>query len=792
MLEQGTGDAAERLNAFPLQVQDGATLTYRIWSVDPIPRSPEMRERIRKDLRWKHLNRPIFPQYSNGTFAFAVADWGRQDPVEFAGMGELRYVVAPTEDRRLIALDRLGDADADPVETGLAAEMLQQELLLHLRKHPELARGDRDDRYLINTPDVPFLGSGGASGRGDRNRGRRAAVDIYRGFTFRVVPIAGIGLCVVLDVFTSYIGSDTLARYQERGRGLPRGLQGADGVGRWVYDYGRRKPTVYLLRTLDRSIGEVSLGGGGTTYEYLLSTYPHLRGQIRPEDRAATIAYRLADVGDESKHYTAAATLLRPKFTTESSDVRALGDKAAFPPYERMRRIEIAIWYLEGARFAGRSVRLGPALSQPSRVLALPDLVFGPDERPERLSWTATGIGEVEARRGWGRRKVRALRQHGPYARQEFTNPFLVYPACLDDDSLLEDFVARTKGYCAEYGKVEFDPRLSSYRDGASAHDIIEKLKGIAEHQRAGFILLALPPDAERADRVYTAVKAQVDVASKCFSTANLRDQARRGGNRLMSYIENNALAMLVENGTRPWGLAEPLHHELQMGFDVARFRHGGLMGASVISNLAASDILFAYKEFGGRERMPANIIGPFVLQQLEHFYEVNGRAPRSILFQRDGKLLESELQGIQTALRRFGERHVGGAVPIWAAATIEKNTAVPLRVFRLEGECVERAYSGTYALQDPQTGWLVLAGGPGLRQGTPRAVQIEIRASSGETGLLPVLTDIFRLSHLNWNSPGIEISLPITLRFADQKLERYALESEVGEDLDEWGDQDE
>ncbi len=783
----------ERLNAFPLRLQPGTTLAYRIWTVDPVPDSPELRERIRKDLRWRQLRRPIFPKYSDGAFTFAVADWGNRQPVEFAGVGELRYTITPTEDRRLIALERLSDADSDPTEAGLAAEMLQQELMLHLRNHPELARGDSDDRFLINTSDAPYLGparpAGDSRGRG---RGERAAAEIYRGFTFRVVPFAGISLCVVLDVFTSYIGRDTLASYLARGRSLPGGTQDSQGMGRWVYDYGRSKRTVYLVRSLDRSIGEVTLGSGGTTYDYLNSNYPHLRGVISPADRAAMIAYRVAYVADESKHYTAAATLLKPKFTTESPEVRRLGDKPAFPPDERLRRIENALGYLQGACFAGQGVRLDAALTQPSQVLPLPDLLFGPTERPARLTAGIVAADEREARRNWGRRKTHALRRHGPYTKAQFTKPFLVFPSSLDDDPLLDEFVARTKSYCVEYGKVEFEPRLSSYRDAASAQDIIEKLKGIVEHQRAGFILLALPPDGDRADRVYTAVKTQVNVSSKCFSTANLRDQVRRGSNRLTSYTENNALAMLVENGTRPWGLADPLHHELQFGFDVARFRHGGLMGASVISNPSASDILFTYKEFAGRERMPAKIIGPFVLEQLERFHEVNGRAPRSILFQRDGRLLESELQGIQTALRKFLERHVGETAPSWAAATVEKNTAIPLRVFLPEGEGVGRAYSGTYAIQDPRTGWLVLAGGPGLRHGTPRAVQVEIAGSSGETGLVPVLADIFRLSQLNWNSPGIDISLPITLRFTDQKLERYALESEIGEDLEEWGDQDE
>lgn len=56
------------------------------------------------------------------------------------------------------------------------------------------------------------------------------------------------------------------------------------------------------------------------------------------------------------------------------------------------------------------------------------------------------------------------------------------------------------------------------------------------------------------------------------------------------------------------------------------------------------------------------------------------------------------------------------------------------------------------------------------------------------------VLRDLFWLSQLNWNSPEIDIRLPITLRFTDQKLERYALELDDEDDEDDWeedGDED-
>jgi hypothetical protein len=381
-----------------------------------------------------------------------------------------------------------------------------------------------------------------------------------------------------------------------------------------------------------------------------------------------------------------------------------------------------------------------------------------------------------------------SLRKHGPYRQVAFTNPAFVYPASLEEDGLLESFLKLTAEFCQRYGKVAFEPEPSSYRDDAHPRDVIAKLKGLADAGHVGFILLALPEDSANADSVYAGVKTRIPLPSKCFSVAKLRAQ-RGDQHRFVTYVERNALGMLVENGTRPWGLAEPLAYEMHFGFDVARTRHGGLMGASVVADVAACDILYRNAEIETRELIPPAIIGKFVLGALDHFFEQHDRAPRSIVFQRDGRLLDAERRGLRRALEKFAAAHPGTEVPCWVAVAIEKTTSVPLRLFREELGSVARPYSGSVFLQDERVGYLVTAGDPSLRQGTPRPLRVEIiEASSDVPPDLPtVLRDIFWLSQLNWSSPEIDISLPITLRFTDEKLERYALELQEDDDEGDW-----
>lgn len=506
------------LNAYPLRLPSDTTLDYRIWTVEPVPQTPELREKIRSYLWKAAIHRPVLPMYVRDQFAYAIAGHGRQDPVAFASEGERRFLVRPTDDCRSIAFDQLSEAEGE-----LAALMLQAQFVIHLRRNHVLFGGHSAYQFFLTVPDVPFqIESTRANARRPAQRGPIGGVDVFRGFTFRVVYLQGSGLHLVLDVRSSYVGRETLASYLSQER-TPSGLESDWGFDRWVNDYGNIKQSVYVIKPLDTRIGDVERADRRSTYDYLLAKYPNVRSLIGPEDRAVTIVYRSDDVPDETKHYTAAATLLKPKYTTQSPQVRALGDTPAFPPAERQRRLEEMLRNFDGAYFVGKALQIGAKLSTPSRTLPLPSVAFGTGERRLVLRPGGGGSSEDEARRRWGKRKLDALQQHGPFQPATLQNPFFVYPASLEDDGLLDTFVDRTKAACERFGQVAFDPQFSSYDDQAHPRSLLAKLRGIAGSQRAGSILFALPSDPTRADRAYRDIKTKLALPTKCFSSETLR-----------------------------------------------------------------------------------------------------------------------------------------------------------------------------------------------------------------------------------------------------------------------------
>jgi hypothetical protein len=47
----------------------------------------------------------------------------------------------------------------------------------------------------------------------------------------------------------------------------------------------------------------------------------------------------------------------------------------------------------------------------------------------------------------------------------------------------------------------------------------------------------------------------------------------------------------------------------------------------------------------------------------------------------------------------------------------------------------------------------------------------LEIVDSVGTVDIECIAEDAYRLTHLNWNAPDIEIGLPVTIRWADEAL---------------------
>jgi len=113
------------------------------------------------------------------------------------------------------------------------------------------------------------------------------------------------------------------------------------------------------------------------------------------------------------------------------------------------------------------------------------------------------------------------------------------------------------------------------------------------------------------------------------------------------------------------------------------------------------------------------------------------------------------------------------------AVVEIRKNH-LPVRLFTAvkenSSEFLQNPLPGTYLILVSQRALLTTTARPGAwdspRGGrTAGTLLLEIVDSIGAVDIEYIAEDAYRLTHLNWNAPDIEIGLPVTIRWADEAL---------------------
>jgi hypothetical protein len=102
----------------------------------------------------------------------------------------------------------------------------------------------------------------------------------------------------------------------------------------------------------------------------------------------------------------------------------------------------------------------------------------------------------------------------------------------------------------------------------------------------------------------------------------------------------------------------------------------------------------------------------------------------------------------------------------------------------------------GTYLVIDERRVLLTTTGRPGAwdtpNGRTAGTLLLQIAEQSGGIPVERIAEDTYRLTHLNWTSPDIEISLPVTIRWADESLrETLRPTRDEGEDAEDFSEED-
>lgn len=632
--------------------------------------------------------------------------------------------------------------------------------------------------------------------RPENERDTRDHVNAYRGFKFGVVLLESGELLLAADIRTKYIGRRSLAEYgtTERESLLARHLDleiDIEDRATFVRDNGSAKYSCRYAGPTGQTISQYRIKDlNQTVLEFYAEHYPRLR--LNPNDAAVFF-----QGGGKKKDLAGPASRMYPVFTTEDESLRTCSVKPQMTPEARVQEIHAFLAELTGLSYAGRDFSIGRELVTRERSIFLPPkLEYGKGNVLEPYPQNGAAgrvIPDLEkAIADWRFNKVPMLYQHGPYFNEPLPDVVFFYPEGLPRD-IREVFLEQLdlEIHKQTGSKMNLIARRSYHighgeRNGTS---LLSTLKTVMGEQHGMFLAVVV-----LWDRFFDSVHANLKETlrgrpSQCVTERVVRTIANTADPmRATSRVRNLALGVLITAGVQPWVLKESLHHDVYIGIDTLHGRVSyhflfGNGGRHVLTSFGA-----AIKRGRTQESLDKVELRTKIESTLREIYQA-GHPLRSIVVHRDGRWWKRESQALKEAVANLTRQGILAADCTVGVVEIRKSH-FPVRLFTKVAAPSNQLLNplpGTYLVLDRQRALLSTTGRPGAwdkNEGrTAGTLLLNLIESSQPMDICGLAEDAYRLTHLNWSAPDIEISVPVTIRWNDDALRASLVSQQQEED---------
>ncbi len=624
----------------------------------------------------------------------------------------------------------------------------------------------------------------------------KEGIDVYRGYSVRVVysETSGFGVCV--DVTHKYVSHSPLPVVLSQNAFA--NLKGS----RCVYHYGLAwyeiRPTIYSGLTVREQLLKLDDQGATSLFDFIMSNapkpFPKDVAGLPPESPA--VGYLTND--GETRH--AAAALCYPVFGTADSRVRRIHRDTILPPHLRRSLINAFVSSSLGRTdSANPIVRVSSnALTVPKRALLPPDIEFG---HRVVLSVRGTRGSSNVSLKDLGKERLGALRDPkiGPYSRKPLDRQYLVMPRSVAESygpAFVGDLRAEVNTLYDQ--EVPYAPTIIDYEDrvertfAAQASAVLgavesagldpgygivmihELDRGRGEHDQLAAMLMTKLREQE----LFVSV-IHTRVAGESY---RLHQQASNGPaymaipekrSRLAGYLRNVAInKVLLTNERWPFVLSTPLNADLTIALDVqnntACFTLLGKSGPSIRTEVSYSR---------DKEKLAQAHVRRVLFDILRQEASLGMDRVENIVLLRDGQWFKSEINGVKDALVAL---HKEGLMTGTSASFVEihKTSAVSFRLFEVETQQggrirVENPGLGQYHVLNSKSGYICSTGREYLRQGTAQPLNVRYVEGTMPFGL--VLEDVYAQTCLALTQPEGCSRLPFSLRLTDIRLAEHA-----------------
>ena len=624
----------------------------------------------------------------------------------------------------------------------------------------------------------------------------KKGIDVYRGYSVRVVysETSSFGVCV--DVTHKYVSHNPLpAVLTQNAFGKLKGT-------RCVYHYGLAwyeiRPTIYSSLTVREQLLKIDNQGATSLFDFIMSSapkpFPKDVADLSPESPA--VGYLTTD--GETRH--AAAALCYPVFGTSDSRVRRIHRDTILPPHLRRSLISAFVSNsLGGTNSGNHIVRVSSdAVTVPKRVFLPPDTEFG---HGVVLSVRGSHGSSNVSLEHLGKERLRALRDRkiGPYSRKPLDRQYFVMPRSVAESygpafvgdletevntlydqeipyaPIIIDYEDRVeKTFAAQASAVLGAVEAAALEPGYGIVMIHEADRGRGEHdQLAAMLMTKLREQELFVSIIHTKVAGESYRLNHHTRNGPAYTAISEKRSRLNSYLRNVSInKVLLTNERWPFVLSTPLNADLTIALDVqnntACFTLLGKSGPSIRTEISYSR---------DKEKLAQAHVRKVLLDILRQEASLGMDEMENILLLRDGQWFKSEINGVKDV---FVALHREGLMTGTSASFVEihKTSAVSFRLFEVEmrrggRDWVENPGLGQYHVLNSKSGYICSTGREYLRQGT--AQPLNVRYVEGTMPFDRVLEDVYAQTCLALTRPEGCSRLPFSLRLTDIRLTEHA-----------------
>lgn len=638
-------------------------------------------------------------------------------------------------------------------------------------------------------------------------------IDLYRGFTFRIVALPENKIGISIDTRSKYVARHPLPTSISNNEF--KKIKGAN----CLYQYGDYWYEIRIAAMNNLKCEEVPLPDGSNLFanvHKMAGAYKSPELMSLPKDCSVLIYYTHQN---ESRNMPSG--LCKLTYGTNHPQIKKYHQMTIKPPIVRYTEIAFIVEnYFRNLRVNNTDIKISdkPYIVD-GTVLDFPDLEFG--NNVVLSSTNAPGAIGCDFRQ-FGQKKRELLYSNyagfhvkKPFDRQYFILPRSVYNSY--GNKFIEDLYAEVKRNLPEEISKTFSLTPITYEDSVqkSVYNLgKEILKAVDdENLRSGFGMVMIPsiPSKKlgkedvlanlvmrelRQRGIYVTIIHTKTLEQSYDSTTKedgqkewtlVSDNKQQG--KYKGYVRNVVLnKILLLNSFWPFILKSKLQADMTIGIDVKN----NFAGFTIVYK-TGKNTRFFWSESGQKERLSKKHISSKIVELLKSEQQSFPTPIKKIVIHRDGKLYPSEKAGIESALKKLSDVGVIESDYSCDFLEIRKTSRTPFRIFKV----VTPTGSHNKIVQNPQIGTYVPFGDEAFvcNTGYPyrhkgSTLPLHVYKIDGPTDFNILIKDLFYLANLTWTKVDDCSKDPLSIKLTDVRLREIG--GEYDEDALKYGDEEE